>query len=106
MKKSVYNPIKGFRKDVMECDVYGVFNRRLRHDMIAIKNSKGLILWCMVMLMLWLGTLRAMCEIYLELNLTLWETPNEEQELLSTQKDSFSYNSINSIALNSSTCSG
>lgn len=56
---------------------------------IAMKNSKRLILWCMVLLMLWLGTLSGMCEIYLELSLTLWETPNKEQELLSTQKDSF-----------------
>lgn len=72
--------------------------------MIAMKNSKGLILQCMVMLMLWLGTLRGMCEIHLELNLTVWETPNKEQELLSTQKDSLSKDS--SIVLNSSTCSG
>lgn len=31
IKKSIYNPIKRFRKDVMECDVDDVFNQRLRH---------------------------------------------------------------------------
>lgn len=33
---------------------------------------------------------RGMCEIYLELNLTLWDMPNKQQEFISTQKDSFS----------------
>lgn len=32
INKSVYNLIKRFRKDVMECDVYDVFNQRLRRD--------------------------------------------------------------------------
>lgn len=32
INKSVYNPIKRLRKDVMECDVYDAFNQRLRRD--------------------------------------------------------------------------
>ena len=56
--------------------------------MIAMKNSQGLILQCMVILRLWLGTFKKHVWNNLELNLTLQETPDKEQELLSTQKDS------------------